>query len=319
MTALTSPFASHIARLLAHKHALGVAYHRERRFLAEFERLTVGWPDDVLSETLVRNYLSGRTDGGRPHRLTVVRALARFLVLEEPRTFVPPPRFLSIRRRQPVIRVLSREEAGRFLLACDALPDVSAFPRGLVRGTALRVLLLTGLRRGELLSLQDRDVDLTEKVVTVRCGKFGKLRFVPVSPDLADRVRTCREALSAHVGDRHPEDAFFPRSDGRQPMTHQRLYQSFRDVLDLAQIPHLGRGRGPRLHDLRHSFAVFRLLSWYEAGADLRVKLPLLATYLGHVGLASSQDYLHMTEDLIGEVMKRQRAVFGDLITEVAP
>lgn len=319
MNALTSPFASHIVRLLAHKRALGVAYHRERAFLAEFERLTVGWPDDVLSETLVRNYLSGRTDGGRPHRLTVVRALARFLVLDEPRTFVPPPRFLAIRRRRPVIRVLSRDEAARFLLACDALPDASAFPRGLVRGTALRVLLLTGLRRGELLALQDRDVDLIEQVVTVRCGKFGKSRFVPVSPDLTDRLRVCREALAARVADRHPEDAFFPRSDGRQRMTHKRLYRAFRDVLDLARIPHLGRGRGPRLHDLRHSFAVLRLLSWYEAGADLRAKLPLLATYLGHVGLASSQDYLHMTEDLIGEVIKRQRAVFGDLITEVAP
>ena len=217
MNALTSPFASHIARLLTHKRALGVAYHRERGFLAEFERLTVGWPDDVLSDTLVRTYLAGRTDGGRPHRLTVVRALARFLVLEEPRTFVPPPRFLGIRRRPPAIRVLSREEAGRFLLACDALPDTSAFPRGLVRGTALRVLLLTGLRRGELLSLQDRDVDLIEQVVTVRCGKFGKPRFVPVTPDLTDRLRTCREALRAHIGERHPENAFFPGPDGRQP------------------------------------------------------------------------------------------------------
>lgn len=145
MTALTSPFASHIARLRAHQGALGVAYIRERRFLAEFERLTVDWPDDVLSEALVRKYLAGRTEGGRPHRLTVIRALARFLVLEEPRTFVPPPRFLGIRRRRPpAIRVLSREEAGRFLLGCDALPETSAFPRALIRGTALRVLTSDG-------------------------------------------------------------------------------------------------------------------------------------------------------------------------------
>ena len=145
MTALTSPFASHIARLRAHQGALGVAYIREGRFLAEFERLTVGWPDDVLSETLVRKYLAGRTEGGRPHRLTVMRALARFLVLEEPRTFVPPARFLGIRRRRPpAIRVLSREEASRFLLACDALPETSAVPRGLIRGTALRIVAAHG-------------------------------------------------------------------------------------------------------------------------------------------------------------------------------
>lgn len=319
MTARTSHFATPITRLLAHKRSLGVTYHRERAFLAEFERLTVGWPTAVLSETLVRTYLAEYTDGGRPHRLTVMRALARFLVLEEPRTFVPPSRFLGIRRRRPAIRVLSLEEAGRFLLACDALAETLAWTRGLVRGTALRVLLLTGLRRGEVLALHDRDVDLPEQVITVRCGKFGKPRFVPVSPDLADRLRTCRETLRRHVGDRHPEDAFFPRADGRQPLRPKTLYKAFRDVLTLARIPHLGRGRGPRLHDVRHSFAVLRLLSWYEAGADLHVKLPLLATYLGHVGLASSQHYLHMTEDLVGEVIELQRTAFGDIITEAAP
>lgn len=119
MTGQVSPFAPHIARVLAHKHALGIAYHRERRFFAEFERATIGWPD-----------------GGRPHRLTVVRALARFLAVEEPRTFVPPSRFLGIRRRRPPTRVLSREEASRFLSACDALPDAPTFPRGRVYGTA---------------------------------------------------------------------------------------------------------------------------------------------------------------------------------------
>ena len=168
MTAPVSPFAPHIARLLAHKRALGIAYHREQWFLAEFERATRNWPDDVISDPVVRMYLAKHTDGGRQHRLTVIRALAKFLVLERPETFVPPPRFLGIRRRRVPIRVLSREEASRFLLACDALPDTTAFPRGVVYGTALRALLLTGLRRGELIALQDQDVDLVECVVHVR-------------------------------------------------------------------------------------------------------------------------------------------------------
>jgi integrase len=315
----TSPFTPLIVRLLAHKRALGIAYHREEWFLAEFERATRHWPDAVLSEAVVRMYLSKYTEGGRQNRLTVIRALAKFLVLEQPETFVPPPRFLGIRRRRMPTGVLSREEASRFLSACDALPDVTAFPRGVVYGTALRALLLTGLRRGELVALQDQDVDLVERVVHVRCGKFGKSRFVPISPDLADRFRSCREMVAARIAKRQPTDAFFPRPDGHRPINPKTLYTIFREVLELAQIPHLGRGRGPRLHDCRHSFAVLKLLSWYEAGADLRVKLPLLATYLGHVGLASTQTYLHMTEDLLGEVTKRQRAVFGDLITEVGP
>jgi integrase len=129
---------------------------------------------------------------------------------------------------------------------------------------------------------------------------------------------TCRDAISAHVRGPDPDDVFFPRAGGRQRLHPKSLYKSFRQVLDLAGIPHLGRSRGPRLHDLRHSFAVLRLLSWYETGADLGAKLPLLATYLGHVGLTSSQDYLHLTEDLVGEVVTRQRKAFGDVITEAA-
>jgi integrase len=83
-----------------------------------------------------------------------------------------------------------------------------------------------------------------------------------------------------------------------------------------AGIPYLGCGKGPRLHDLRHTFAVQRLLLWYEQGVDLTAHLPFLATYLGHVGLAGTQRYLRLTEDLVGEVTRRHAARFGHLITE---
>lgn len=313
-----SPFESQIKRFLAHQRALEFAYRREEAFLEEFRRFTSGWHEPVLSETLVRQYLSRWSEPGRPHRLTIVRALARFLVIEESRTFVPPPRFLRIRSRRPVIRVLSREEACRFLTACDALPEARVFPFGLVHGIALRMLLLTGLRRGELLALRDQEVDLSQEIVTVRCGKFGKSRFVPLASDLAQRLQVYRETVSVRIAPRQPNSAFFPRPEGHQPTALNSLYKSFRKVLELAGIRHLGRGRGPRLHDLRHTFAVLRLLSWYETGSDLSVRLPLLATYLGHIGLTSSQVYLHLTEDFVGELTRRQLDRFGDLISEVA-
>lgn len=316
MTTSLSPFGPDIIRLLAHKRALGIGYVREEHLLREFGQLTAGWPDAVVSDAVVRHYLAGRSEGARQNRLTVVRALAIFLSLEEPRTFIPPPRFLGIRRHAPVIRVLARDEARRFLAACDTMPDAVAPPHGLLRGTALRMLLLTGLRRGELLALEDHDVDLAAQVVTIRCGKYGKARFVPIADDLVERLRACRGALVGGGGDRAPGDAFFPGPDGRHPLKASVLYRSFRFVLAAAGIAHRGRGQGPRLHDLRHSFAVFRLLAWYESGASLGTKLPLLATYLGHVGLSSTQDYLHMTEDLISPVLQRERVVTGAVITE---
>jgi len=312
-----STLESQITLFLAHKRALGFAYRREQGFLRELGRLAASRYEAVLSEALVRQYLSSWSEAGRSNRLTVTRALARFLVLEEPRTFIPPTRFLGIRRRRRPVRVFSRDEAGRFLAACDVLAETRIFPLGLVHGIALRTLLLTGLRRGELLALRDEDVDLSQETLTVRCGKFGKSRFVPLASDLAQRLRAFREAVSVRIAPRQPSSAFFPRPGGHQPTALTSLYTSFRQALALAGIRHLGRGRGPRLHDLRHAFAVLRLLTWYEAGADLRVKLPLLATYLGHIGLTSSQLYLHMTEDFVGELTRRQLDRFGDLIKEV--
>ena len=319
MSAWSSPLGDLLGRFLAHKRALGFGYRREDSLLHELDSVASSSSDAWLSETLMRQYLSAFSHGARPARLTVLRQLARFAVLEDPRTFLPPPRFLGIRRRRPAIRVLSRDEAGRFLDACDRLPEVSTDPQWLVHGVALRTLLLTGLRRGEATGLRDRDVDLDEGLVTVSRAKFGKTRFVPLAQDLTDRLRSYRTSVTAMGFPRRPDDPFFPRADGRRQTSPKSLYKSFRRVLEIAAIEHRGRGEGPRLHDLRHTFAVLRLLSWYEAGADLGAKLPLLATYLGHVGLATSQVYLHMTSDLAGEVTRRQLHRFGDLITAEAP
>ena len=319
MKPFTSPLGSDIGRFLAHKRALGFAYDREEWSLHDLDRIAATRGDAMVSEALVREYLAEVSAPGRPNRLTVVRQLARFLALEKPGTFVPPVRFLGTSRQQSAIRVLSRDEAVRFLDACDELPSTFRFPhRGLVHGTALRVLLLTGLRRSELVALKIRDVDIATGIITVHRGKFGKSRFVPIATDLTERLVAYEDSIGTRIAARLPADPFFPSADGRSHCSFSSLYKSFRQVLKTAGIDHGGRGRGPRLHDLRHTFAVLRLLAWYEKGADLNAKLPLLATYLGHVGMATTQVYLHMTLDLVGVVARRQLDRFGDLITAEA-
>ena len=318
MSAFTSSIGPQIEHFLSHKRALGRIYDREEDFLNEIDRFAVREGSDFVSDNLVRTYLSSFSLHARPNRLVLIRQLARFLVFEEPRTFIPSTRFLGIRRQRPVMRVLSRAEASRFLDACDHLPTPSSFVRRVVHGTALRLLLLTGLRRGEVLGLKNQDVDLAQGTLHVR-GKFGKTRIVPIAADLTQRLREYREGVTAELKHHGPTDAFFPCADGQSPTPRKSLYKSFRCVLHTAGIKHGGRGSGPRLHDLRHSFAVLRLLSWYESDADLGAKLPLLATYLGHIGMVTSQVYLHMTRDLVGEVIRREIDRFGDLITEVSP
>jgi site-specific recombinase XerD len=94
------------------------------------------------------------------------------------------------------------------------------------------------------------------------------------------------------------------------------LWKSFKKVLAEANIPYAGAGRRLRLHDLRHAYAVHRMMLWCEQGADLGAQLPVLATYMGHVGLSSSQYYLRLTEDVLEQVVNRYQSRFGHLIEE---
>jgi integrase len=185
----------------------------------------------------------------------------------------------------------------------------------MVHGTMLLVLYLTGMRVGEVLSLRLEDVDLTTGVVRIRQGKFKKSRLVPLAKDLTDRMEQFRLFVDRHLGGRPPDACFFPGPKG-SPCSTDALRASLRKVLVEAGIPSEERGKRFRLHDLRHSYAILRMMLWYEQGADLGARLPLLATYLGHVGLSSSQYYLRLTEDLLGVVLNRYQARFGHLIEE---
>lgn len=318
----SSPIASGLQRFLEGKRAAGYRYDTEAEALGLLDRFLdahVAPDDPVISFAVIRDFVARRgqeSDTTRGHRLSLIREVCRFLALEEPRTAVPGPRFLPIVRRRFLARVFSREEGRRFLQACQALPSAPWAPlRQTTLGTALRLLYLTGLRAGEALRLTDADVDLDVSVLRIHDTKFGKSRCVPVAADVAAQLRRCRTAVACHFGPCLPDAPFFPTTSGRR-YSITALRAAFHQVLDVADIPRRSGGQSIRLHDLRHSFVALRLLLWYEQGANLNARLPVLATYLGHVGLSSSQRYLQLTHDLVGEVTRRHAARFGYLITE---
>jgi integrase len=156
------------------------------------------------------------------------------------------------------------------------------------------------------------------RFLRVRNTKFGKSRLVPVARDVASRLRHCHAAVGRQVGLRAPTAPFFPAPAGGR-YSVSALRAAFHDVLASADIPRWSGGRSLRLHDTRHSFAVLRLVLWCQQDADLGARLPALATYLGHVGLSSSQRYLQVTPDLVGEITRRHAARFGYLITDGRP
>ncbi|TIV42652.1 MAG: integrase, partial [Mesorhizobium sp.] len=201
--------------------------------------------------------------------------------------------------------VYSTEELRRLVDATSILkvrhsPQVPAIYR-----TLLLLLYGSGMRIGEALRLVLHDVDLTEQIITVRDTKFFKTRLVPIGPKL-----NCE--LAAHIERRRllpllrgQESPLFTTRDGR-PWHYVRVISWFQHVRRAAGIScPIGELRPPRLHDIRHTAAVHRVIAWYRSGQDVQRLLPQLATYLGHIDIRSTQRYLHMTPDLLDAASQR--------------
>ena len=206
--------------------------------------------------------------------------------------------------------IYSRREL-RLLL--EAVPRCQRNVGCRLSAATLRTLLLllygTGMRVGEALRLRMVDVDLDNGVITIRGTKFYKSRLVPMGRDV---VRLLREYLATSgKWNQHYQPVFQSRL--RRAIGHKVVEHSFRRLCNLAGVRRSDTSsHQPRLHDLRHSFAVHRLTEWYRKGADVQTLLPALSTYLGHIDLRSTQCYLTMTPELLAAANRRfQNYVYG--------
>jgi integrase/recombinase XerD len=309
-----SILAPFMDRFLQEKHACGYRYHEPTRILRHFDHFLVqeGLTTYDLPRSIAQKWLAKRThESPRTHqqRIMVVRQFSRFLCRLGYCAYVPDS---TLDPREPssfTPRILTHEEIRKLLQAVDALEPTARSPlRHLIMPEVFRLLYGCGFRLGEVLKLRVRDVDLNQGIVTVHQGKFRKDRLVPLALSLVNRL--CKYA--ARFENRPLDQIFFPADGG--PFSLRTVYGLFRKLLLQCGIPHAGRGTGPRIHDLRHTFAVHTLLRWYRDGEDLDAKLPLLATYLGHQHLSGTQRYLHLTAELFPEITARVEAVFGEVI-----
>jgi integrase/recombinase XerD len=308
-----SYFASLMDEFLTEKHACGYKYERESRSLLNLDRflVTQGCSGPELPKEALEGWTANKPyerPASQAFRLSVARQFAHFLLRKDHKVHVPV-------RTRPVPgdfvpRIFSSDEIRRILIAVDQIrPDRNSRLRHLIFPELFRLYYACGLRSQEPLCLTVADVDLAEGVLTIT-GKLRK-RLVPVPPSLRDRL--C--AYNARFGNRSAKDIFFPGPKG-ESYERSAVYQAFRRALRAAGIPHGGRGQGPRLHDLRHTFAVHCLVRWYRQGLNLDAMLPVLATYMGHKSGRGTQRYLRLTADLFPDVAKRLEASFGHLIPE---
>ena len=213
--------------------------------------------------------------------------------------------------RRPSFRIST--PVGSFVCCWTLFPVVSGMWRAGLSATTLRTLLLflygTGMRIGEALRLRLADVDLDNGVITIRGTKFYKSRLVPLGRDV---VRLLRDYLATPGRWNQHYRPFF-QSRQHKAVGHRSIESAFRRLRNLAGVRRSdASSRQPRLHDLRHTFAVHRLTEWYKTGADVQTFLPALSTYLGHVDLHSTQCYLTMTPELLSEANHRfQDYVYG--------
>lgn len=245
-------------------------------------------------------------------RLEIVRGFAAWLQATDARTQVPPHGLLPAGQRRPAPHIYSDGEIADLMAAAGRLRSASGLRPAKFK-TLLGLLAATGLRPGEALALAVGDVDTVSGVLAVRESKFDKSRFVP----LDESVRTALAAYAKFRDTVRPyrnTPAFLVTERGSPlgPSATRRTFARLCQAVGLRPRPHDRRvGRGPRLQDLRHTFATRRLTEWYRAGLDVDRLVPRLATYLGHVRVADTYWYIQAVPHLLRLATERLEAAAG--------
>ena len=178
----------------------------------------------------------------------------------------------------------------------------------------LRLYYCCGLRESEPLNLKLGDVDLENGIICILETKFGKERRIPLPKSLAQTMRNYYFANKDLIG--ITDEAYFFPNQHRERYSDNTIYWKFRDVLKIAKIPHGGRGKGPRIHDLRHTFAIRSLKKSVDEGKDPYAALPYLMTYMGHSDITHTEYYLRMTADIYPDILAKIEATTKEVTPE---
>lgn len=294
-------------RYLAQRRALGYLLASEGRQLRSLADLLEEHAPNapfttVLALRWARQAPSG-SDIAQSRRLHLARGFARFLLVDDPGTEVPPQRILGRTHRRLPPRIFTESEVTALMEAADQL-----HPPGSVRGLSMRVLIgllvATGLRPGEGARLGTDDVDTARGLIVVRSGKFGHERVVPLHESAVAALisyQLVRAGLTIGTGD----NALLRRGNG-EPLEIIHADYAFRCLCRTLGFSGVPDGhRWPRLYDLRHTFVCRRLLAWHEAGESVDAKMPYLAAYLGHQKISSTYWYLSAIPELMDVVSER--------------
>ena len=306
-------YADLLDRYLAERRRYGGDLASSGLILRPFVVFADAEGDDWITTDLFLRW-KDRFGAAGPHswaiRLSVVRGFAAWLQGIDPRTEVPPRGLIPNRQRRQRPYIYTDDEIARIVTEAARLPS----PRGL-RGasyaTLFGLLAVTGLRIGEAVALDDQDVDLDAAVLHVRHPKNGRCRVVPFTACTVERLRAYRTVRNRVLG--ALPAAFFIGENGRRLSIHIAGYTFARVRRNIAfREPKAGRGRGPRIHDLRHTMASMTILDWFRSGRDPDCEMYKLSTWLGHTDPAGTYWYIEAVPELLQLASERAQRSFSE-------
>lgn len=292
------------------RRALGYKLKRDEKLLIQFLTYLENLGQQHISTEAAVTWATLPAGAHRSwwsYRLSVIRGFATHLRTIDPATEVPPTELLPWRPCRATPYLYSDQEIGALLAATASLrtPHRVATYRSLVG-----LLVVTGMRVGEAIALDCRDLDVSNGLLTIHKGKFGKSRELPLHPSTVDALRRYLRRR-----DRPPAAAKVPAllvSTAGNRLLYCNVQWTFARLLRHAGIKPRSASCRPRLHDLRHGFAIATVLDGYRNDRDPATRLPLLSTYLGHVDPANTYWYLSAAPELLALAGRRLERRLGD-------
>ena len=312
-----SIYGEHIRQFIELKRKLGFKYVTAAVSLAQIDQLATQrgeispgitkafadqWKEQRPNESAFNRY-------ERTRRLLQLSAYLRDLGINSYLPKLPP-----YVKSTFIPHIYSSKEMHAIFKALDGLRmQILSKTSGLMCLPALiRLLYATGLRIGEALALKNGAIDLTQHHLLVTDSKNGKERIIPISDSLSSVLANYKQYRDRLPCAPNKSEYFFIQINGQQ-CTWQGVRYWFKKCLEEAAIPHKGVGRGPRIHDLRHTFAVNALASMAQSGLDLYVSLPILSNYLGHQSLGATDHYVRLTASMYPDLIKDVNMVCLDV------
>ncbi|WP_405412205.1 tyrosine-type recombinase/integrase [Maribacter sp. Asnod1-A12] len=313
----TSVYGKHISEYIKLKRQLGYKYeaaeshlYRIDKFATETKEKGPGISYDFCNKWA--KYAPNESDKAKYIRILYLKKLADYLDILDIETFIPKLPNYKKSTFNPFI--FSPDEITRLFTICDNLEftrkgnNVNLFSIPLL----FRVLYATGIRRGEALSLLEENVNIKNKTLNVTDSKNGSQRLIPISDTLAQQ---CKIYLNykKYLPQKTKDPNYFFVGILGEPLQRSTVYEWFKICITIMRMQPKGIDGNPRIHDLRHTFAVTSIVNMTNQGYDFNSCFPILSIYLGHSTLKSTENYIRLTTKMYPEVLKKLDTTFTDI------